>query len=95
MGGSKVVLELTNEPLSDEEVLAVFRTFQTKSLANQLLILYYILLYEDNRLANIRTLIQSGRKIKTYSGKLFSQIPVKYLLQEAQKHQNQCGGKAI
>lgn len=93
MGGSKVVLELTNEPLTDEEVLSVFKTFQSKSLVPQLLVLYYVLLYEDNRLANSKDLIATGRKVKTYSGKLFSQIPIKYLLQEAQKNQNLCGGK--
>lgn len=92
VGGSKVILELTNEPLTDDEVLSVFRTFQNKNLAPQLLILYYVLLYEDNRLTNCRNLVHGGKIFKSYSGKLFSQIPIKFLLQEAQKNQNQCGG---
>ncbi|CAL8102119.1 unnamed protein product [Orchesella dallaii] len=92
VGSTKVLLELTNEPLTDNEVLAVFKTFHNLNLAPQLLILYYLLLYEDNRLSNYRNLIQLGKKVKTYSGKLFSQIPIKFLLQEAQKHQNNCGG---
>ncbi|XP_021962074.1 integrator complex subunit 2 isoform X2 [Folsomia candida] len=90
IGGAKV--ELTNEPLSDDEVLSAFQSFQNKRLAPQLLILYYVLLYEDNRLNNCRNLVHSCRSIKSYSGKLFSQIPIKFLLQEAQKNQNQCGG---
>ncbi len=93
VGSTKVLLELTNEPLTDEEVLGVFKTFHNKHLAPQLLILYYLLLYEDNRLSNYRNLTQLGKKVKTYSGKLFSQIPIKFLLQEAQRHQNNCGGK--
>lgn len=89
----KVVCEHTNEPLSDEEVLAVFKDFEKKHLAPQLLVLYYVLLYEDVRLANCRTLLSLGQKCKLYSLKLFYQIPIKYLLQESQKRQELSGGK--
>lgn len=91
--GGKVVLELTNEPLSDDEVLAVYKDFQKQDLAPQLLVLYYVLLYEDTRLNNCRNLLSLGKKVKVYSAKLFSQIPIKYLLQEAQNSQEQSGGK--
>src|SRR6202012_3014118 len=30
-----------------------------------------------------------------YSSKLFSQIPIKFLLQQAQKNQHECGGELI
>lgn len=94
VGSTKVLLELTNEPLTDDEVLGAFKAFHNLNLAPQLLILYYLLLYEDSRLTNYRNLIQMGKKVKAYSGKLFSQIPIKFLLQEAQRHQNNCGGEA-
>jgi len=90
--GGKFILELTNEPLSDDEVLTVYKDFQKKNLAPQLLVLYYVLLYEDTRLNNCRNLLSLGKKVKVYSAKLFSQIPIKYLLQEAQNSQDQSGG---
>jgi integrator complex subunit 2 len=91
--GGKAVPELTNEPLTDDEVLGVYKDFQKKNLAPQLLVLYYVLLYEDTRLNNCRNLLSLGKKVKVYSAKLFSQIPIKYLLQEAQSSQEQSGGK--
>jgi len=90
---NKVICEHTNEPLSDEEVLAAFQDFEKKHLAPQLLILYYVLLYEDVRLSNCRILLSLGKKSKLYSLKLFYQIPIKYLLQESQKKQEFSGGK--
>lgn len=54
----------------------------------QLLILYYLLLYEDLRLGNMLTILQAGRQVKSYSSEFLSELPIKYLLQYAQKHQN-------
>lgn len=58
------------------------------NLTAQLLILYYLLLYEDLRLNNMLTVLQSGRQVKSYSTEFLSELPIKYLLQFAQKNQN-------
>lgn len=55
----------------------------------QLLLLYYILLYEDVRLSNTQNYINAGREVKSYSAEFLSEFPIKYLLQQAQKDQ-QC-----
>lgn len=58
------------------------------NLTAQLLILYYVLYYEDQRLTNMLSIIQCGRQIKSYSTEFLSELPIKYLLQYAQKNQN-------
>ena len=58
------------------------------SLTPQLLLLYYLLLYEDSRLSNAHGLATSGRKIKVYSPEFLSELPIKYLLHHAQKDQS-------
>lgn len=58
------------------------------NLTAQLLILYYLLLYEDLRLNNMLTVLQAGRQVKSYSTEFLSELPIKYLLQYAQKNQN-------
>lgn len=58
------------------------------NITSQLLILYYLLYYEDLRLNNMMNILQSGRQIKSYSTEFLSEIPIKYLLQHAQKNQN-------
>lgn len=58
------------------------------NLTAQLLILYYVLYYEDQRLANMMNIIQCGRQVKSYSTEFLSELPIKYLLQYAQKNQN-------
>lgn len=58
------------------------------NLTAQLLILYYLLLYEDSRLSNMLAILQAGRTVKSYSAEFLSELPIKYLLQHAQKHQN-------
>ncbi|XP_041968143.1 integrator complex subunit 2 [Aricia agestis] len=62
------------------------------TLASQLLLIYYLLLYEDVRLNNAATLIANGRKIKSYSTAFLSELPIKYLLHQAQKDQMSYGG---
>lgn len=57
-------------------------------LTSQLLILYYLLYYEDTRLNNMINILQSGRQVKSYSSEFLSELPIKYLLQYAQKRQN-------
>lgn len=62
------------------------------SLTPQLLLLYYLLLYEDCRLTNAHILAVSGRKIKMYSPEFLSELPIKYLLHHAQKDQSSYSG---
>lgn len=62
------------------------------SLTSQLLFLYYLLLYEDVRLTNTASHIASGRKIKCYSTTFLSELPIKYLLHQAQRDQLSYGG---
>ncbi|CAH1111870.1 unnamed protein product [Psylliodes chrysocephalus] len=62
------------------------------SLTPQLLLLYYLLLYEDCRLNNSHLLAASGRKIKNYTPEFMSELPIKYLLHHAQKDQMSYSG---
>ncbi|XP_062559708.1 integrator complex subunit 2 isoform X1 [Armigeres subalbatus] len=59
------------------------------NLTPQLLLLYYLLLYEDIRLSNMVNIITSGRQVKSYSNEFMSELPIKYLLQQAQKNQHE------
>lgn len=58
------------------------------AMTAQLLILYYVLYYEDLRLTNMMNIIQNGRQVTSYSTEFLSGLPIKYLLQYAQKNQN-------
>lgn len=64
----------------------------TPTVTSQLLLLYYLLLYEDVRLSNMITILATGRKIKSYSTEFLSELPIKYLLQQAQKNQHEYSG---
>lgn len=59
------------------------------SLTSQLLLLYYLVLYEDVRQSNMVTIIQSGRNLKHYSAEFMSELPIKHLLQQVQQKQDQ------
>nr|CAD7568732.1 unnamed protein product [Timema californicum] len=96
---SKVPQEHTNTPISEDEMRSVFQTSASQSqgtvipsLTSQLLLLYYILIYDDVRLANTQNIISSARKVKIYSPEFLSEIPIKYLLQQAQKDQQSYAG---
>ncbi|XP_052866771.1 integrator complex subunit 2 [Anopheles cruzii] len=60
-----------------------------QNLTPQLLLLYYLLLYEDVRLASMPQIIATGRQVKSYSNEFMSELPIKYLLQQAQKNQQE------
>lgn len=62
------------------------------NITSQLLLLYYLLLYEDIRMNNMMNILASGRKIKSYSTEFLSELPIKFLLQQAQKNQQDFGG---
>ncbi|XP_053950105.1 integrator complex subunit 2 [Anastrepha ludens] len=61
-------------------------------LTAQLLILYYLVLYEDTRLSNTHNQSVAGRKIKEYSNSFLAELPMKYLLQKAEHYQNDYAG---
>ncbi|XP_077533566.1 integrator complex subunit 2 isoform X2 [Haemaphysalis longicornis] len=104
--------EMTNEPLSEEEIASVFGTALQDGTAPdgttdtqgggsredsgdmtapQLLLLYYLLLYEDTRLNNMKAIVASGRKVKRYGAELMSQLPVRYLVMRAQREERFAG----
>lgn len=96
----------TNEPISEEDLLSVFKhkiysseenneQMETDEdnpvcpLTTQMLLLYYILLYDDVRLANSKV-IKAG-KVKKYSAELMSRVPVFYLMKQARQDQQNYG----
>nr|XP_037279822.1 LOW QUALITY PROTEIN: integrator complex subunit 2-like [Rhipicephalus microplus] len=102
--------EMTNEPLSEEEIASMFGTsLQDGTSPNggkpgssprddsgdmtvpQLLLLYYLLLYEDTRLNNMKAIVSSGRKVKRYGAELLSQLPIRYLVMRAQREERYAG----
>uniref|UniRef100_A0AAY4CIZ7 Integrator complex subunit 2 n=1 Tax=Denticeps clupeoides TaxID=299321 RepID=A0AAY4CIZ7_9TELE len=98
---SKANPEATNQPITEQEILSVFqgvtggnggRGLQRYSITAQLLILYYVLSYEEALLANTKTLAQMQRKPKSYSASLMDQIPIKHLIRQAQGLQKELGG---
>uniref|UniRef100_A0A671VDK3 Integrator complex subunit 2 n=1 Tax=Sparus aurata TaxID=8175 RepID=A0A671VDK3_SPAAU len=95
---SKANPEATNQPITEQEILNVFQREgsrggrQRYSITTQLLILYYILSYEENLLASTKQLALMQRKPKSYSAALMDQIPIKYLVTQAQGLQQELGG---
>uniref|UniRef100_A0A8K9WXX6 Integrator complex subunit 2 n=1 Tax=Oncorhynchus mykiss TaxID=8022 RepID=A0A8K9WXX6_ONCMY len=61
------------------------------SITTQLLILYYILSYEEALMAITKQLSLLQRKSKSYSATLMDQIPIKYLITQAQGLQQELG----
>ena len=62
------------------------------SLAAQVLVLYYVLLYEQVRLTHTRTILATQRKVQRYSRALLAEMPIKYLLKSAERDQHRFGG---
>ncbi|XP_008331055.1 integrator complex subunit 2 [Cynoglossus semilaevis] len=100
---SKANPEATNQPITELEILTVFQSAawpgdgvrggrQRYSITTQLLILYYILSYEENLLASTKQLALMQKKPKSYSAALMDQIPIKYLVTQAQGLQQELGG---
>ncbi|XP_061754185.1 integrator complex subunit 2 [Nerophis ophidion] len=99
---SKANPEATNQPITEQEILRVFQASsgqgdsrggrQRYSITTQLLILYYILSYEENLLASTKQLALMQKKPKSYSAALMDQIPIKYLVTQAQGLQQELGG---
>uniref|UniRef100_A0A4W5PFP5 Integrator complex subunit 2 n=1 Tax=Hucho hucho TaxID=62062 RepID=A0A4W5PFP5_9TELE len=100
---SKANPEATNQPITEQEILTVYqgstaggeggRAVRSRySITTQLLILYYILSYEEALLSNTKQLALMQRKPKSYSAILMDQIPIKYLITQAQGLQQELGG---
>uniref|UniRef100_A0A8B9HI12 Integrator complex subunit 2 n=1 Tax=Astyanax mexicanus TaxID=7994 RepID=A0A8B9HI12_ASTMX len=95
---SKANPEATNQPITEQEILSVFQgrlgvcVAILYSITTQLLILYYILSYEEALLANTKALALMQKKPKSYSAILMDQIPIKYLIHQAQGLQQELGG---
>ncbi|XP_076024838.1 integrator complex subunit 2 [Genypterus blacodes] len=98
---SKANPEATNQPITEQEILNVFQSCaggeggrgrQRYSITTQLLILYYILSYEENLLASTKQLALMQKKPKSYSAALMDHIPIKYLVTQAQGLQQELGG---
>lgn len=78
--------------IMDSEMECIDVDTSKPSLTSQLLLLYYLLLYEDVRLNNMHNFISQGRKIKSYSTEFLSELPIKYLLQQVQRDQMNYAG---
>ncbi|XP_043107000.1 integrator complex subunit 2 [Puntigrus tetrazona] len=98
---SKTNPEATNQPITEQEILNVFQGLaggdggkvrSQYTITTQLLILYYILSYEEALLANTKTLALMQKKPKSYSPALMDQIPIKHLIRQAQGLQQELGG---
>uniref|UniRef100_A0A671L798 Integrator complex subunit 2-like n=1 Tax=Sinocyclocheilus anshuiensis TaxID=1608454 RepID=A0A671L798_9TELE len=98
---SKTNPEATNQPITEQEILNVFQGLaggdggkvrSQHTITTQLLILYYILSYEEALLANTKTLALMQKKPKSYSPALMDQIPIKHLIRQAQGLQQELGG---
>lgn len=57
----------------------------------QILLLYYVLLYEDIRLLNMKSILSQDRKVLKYSEEFISQLPIFYLVQKTRTNQSEFG----
>uniref|UniRef100_A0A8D2L2N6 Integrator complex subunit 2 n=1 Tax=Varanus komodoensis TaxID=61221 RepID=A0A8D2L2N6_VARKO len=96
---SKSNPEATNQPITEQEILTVFEGLTGSArpklrygITAQLLVLYYVLSYEEAILASSKTLAAMQRKPKSYSSALMDQIPIKHLIRQAQGLQQELGG---
>lgn len=105
---AKGPIEHTHKPLSKEDIVRVFdlafhekkttengtltTSGDTPNITSQLLLLYYLLLYEDVRLSNMTNLLAAGRKIMSYPTEFMCELPIKYLLQQAQRNHHEFSG---
>lgn len=78
--------------VDEPSVVGASGTPEGSSLVTQLLLLYYLLLYEDVRLANAHSTAAAGRVVKSYSPEFLSELPIRYLLQQARRDQQSYAG---
>lgn len=81
---------MRNDPLTEDEIMTVFKrsssvqNSEKYSFTAKILLLYYVLLYEESVLSNMRSLILLPNPPKRYSSDLINSIPIKSLLHKAQ-----------
>ncbi|CAB4005916.1 Integrator complex subunit 2 [Paramuricea clavata] len=84
----RLAANVTVQGFSEADILTVFQQSNSPSnLTAQLLLLYYLLSYKDCCLSNMKSLVTNNHQPQGYSHSLYSQIPIKYLLQQARKSQ--------
>jgi integrator complex subunit 2 len=81
-----------NKPLTEQEILQVFDDKKHYSFTSKLLMLYYVLLYEDSVLSSMKQITLLPNKPKRYSSSLINAIPVKLPLYKAQRQPMSCQG---
>jgi len=85
------------QPLTEEDILSVFNVNSTltkhcdNSVATKILIMFYVLKYQDILLSNIKTLINNPKAPRQYSTHLYSTIPMKQLLLKARADEGDYG----
>ena len=84
-------LKLWSRPTSRSASPLVLASQEEHSITTQILVLYYILLYESVRLNHMRNIISNNRKVIRYSHELFADLPIKFLLQTAEREQEKFG----
>lgn len=98
-------MDLGHDPIGEDEIRAVFANSfasgnaqrsnfagQEHSVTAQLLLLYYALLYEDTRLTQVKSYLQAGISVKAYSQSFFAELPIRYLISQAEKEQHLFAG---
>jgi integrator complex subunit 2 len=100
-------IDIGHDPISEEEIRVVFANSFSKnvrrastdgqehSVTAQLLLLYYALLYEDTRLTQVKNYLVAGINIKTYSQSFFADLPIRYLISQAEKEQHLYAGNVL
>nr|CAG4643017.1 EOG090X0154 [Ilyocryptus agilis] len=97
------VEQLGHDPITEDEIRAVFaRSFPRNvgvqsgepeySVTAQLLLLYYALLYEDTRLAQVKNYLQAGINVMAFPQSFFAELPIRYLISQAEKEQHLYAG---
>lgn len=81
-----------NKPFTEEEIIQVFDDNKGYSFTSKLLILYYVLLYEDSVLNSMKQIALHPNKPSRYPSSLINSIPVKLLIYKAQRQPAACQG---
>ena len=90
-GTSNSGVTFRQSPITEQELLSVFRVTSdsTPSCATQLLLLYYVLLYHNTWLGNLKAYSAHLKTPPpTYSPHVLGSVPVKWLLQQARRRQS-------
>nr|CAG4641461.1 EOG090X0154 [Eurycercus lamellatus] len=96
-------IDLGHDPVSEDEIRAVFaRSFPRGksgqpgqpeySVTAQLLLVYYVLLYEDTRVQQVKSYLTAGLNIQPYSQSLLAELPIRYLISQAEREQHLYAG---